>query len=52
MLLAMLVRVRSLRTATRQRLTLPLLVVVQTKFQCSAMALAGSWANSNSLGEL
>jgi hypothetical protein len=48
----MLVRVRSSQTATQQPSTLPLLVVVQTKFQCSAMALAGSWANSNSLGEL
>jgi hypothetical protein len=47
MLLAMLVRVRSLRTATQQPSTLPLLVVIQTKFQCSAMALAGLLANSN-----
>jgi hypothetical protein len=35
------VRVHSSQTATRQRSTLPLLVVVQTKFQYSATALSG-----------
>jgi hypothetical protein len=48
----MLALVHSLRTVTQQLSTLPLLVVAQAKFQCSAMALAGLWANSNSLGEL
>jgi hypothetical protein len=46
MLLAMLVRVHSSLTATRQRSTLPLLVAEQTKFQCSATALLGTSANA------
>jgi hypothetical protein len=41
MLLAVLVRVHSSRTATRQLSTLPLLVVDRTKSPYSATALSG-----------
>jgi hypothetical protein len=45
MLLAVLVRVHSSRTATRQLSTLPPLVVDRTKFLYSATALCGKLDN-------
>jgi hypothetical protein len=52
-LLAMLALVHSSLTATRQRSTLPLLVVDQAKFQCSATALLGTSVKLNLVsGEL